>query len=131
MHQIFSALAAGVVNITGYTALMESKSGQSTALLFAISSTCSNIGIVVGQKISGAIWTNLLPSELNRRLPQHLKSQTKALVDSIYAVLQYPMGSEERDVIDAAYSAIQRLLMISGTSMLAFAFVGVFFWRRS
>lgn len=47
-------------------------------------------------------------------------------MDTIYAVLQYWVGSEERDVINAANSATQRLLTISGTSMLEFALVGVF-----
>ncbi|EED20889.1 siderophore iron transporter, putative [Talaromyces stipitatus ATCC 10500] len=131
MCQVFMAIGAGVLNITEYIALMDSKADQSTAFLFALSVMSSKIGIVIGQSISGGIWTNLLPGELYRRLPEDLKPKAKRFADSIYAVLHYHVGSVEREAIDEAYSAIQRLLTISGTSMLAFAFVGVFIWRRS
>lgn len=131
MCQVLSATAAGILNITEYIALMESKTNQSTALLFAMSAMSSDIGIVIGQAISGGIWTTYLPRELDERLPPDLKSQTQAIVDSVYTALKHPVGSAARVAIDAAYSAVQRLLTISGTSMLAIAFVGVLIWRRA
>ena len=129
MCQIFNAFAGGVLTITEYIALMESGTGQRTVLLFALSAVASNIGIVIGQAISGGIWTNYLPGELRRRLAPDLKSKAPTFVDSIYAVLAHPVGSPAREAIDASYSTIQLLLTISGTSMLAIAFVGVLIWH--
>ncbi|KAJ5109357.1 siderophore iron transporter [Penicillium angulare] len=109
---------------------MASEVEQSIALRFAFSIMWSKIGIVVGQSISGGTWTNVLPRELHHHLPPNLQSETKAIMGSIEKALSYPPGSVGREAIDDAYSHVQRLLTIIGTSMLAFSFLGVLIWRR-
>jgi hypothetical protein len=52
-------------------------------------------------------------------------------MNSIEVAMSYPPGSVGREAIDSAYSAVQRLLSIIATAMLAFAFLGVLTWRRS
>jgi SIT family siderophore-iron:H+ symporter-like MFS transporter len=78
----------------------------------------------IGNTISGAIWSQVLPSELNR----HVGNAT--LAAEIYAkpldfAVANPVGTPDRDNAILAYMQTQRLLCITGicltVPLIAFA----------
>lgn len=74
---------------------------------------CYNIGSAVGDAIAGAIWTQVLPGELSKRLSD------PALVQSAYGdpftfVASHPMGTPIRQGVVQAYKHVQQLLCITG-----------------
>lgn len=72
-----------------------------------------NIGSALGNTISGAIWTQVLPSELTKRLGNEtLAAQVYAEPLAFAAVT--PVGTADRDNVILAYQETQRLLCITG-----------------
>lgn len=74
---------------------------------------CYNIGTAVGGSISGAVWTQILPGELNSRLGNATLA-TQAYKDPFTFSATYPIGTPDRDAVVAAYKHTQRLLCITG-----------------
>lgn len=84
-----------------------------------------NVGSAIGNTISGAIWNQVLPSELEHRLGN------TTLATSVYAeplafAAANPVGTPDRDNVILAYQKTQRLLCITGICLtiplIAFAF---------
>lgn len=82
-----------------------------------------NIGSALGNTISGALWSQLLPSMLEDKVDD------PSAVSSIYAkpfafAAEYPVGTPVRDAAIVAYQQIQRILCITGIclSVLLIAF---------
>lgn len=68
-----------------------------------------NLGSAVGNVISGSIWNQRMPVELNSRLTnQTLAAEVYA--SPYTAIIGYPVGSVERDGITEAYRSVQRIL---------------------
>jgi SIT family siderophore-iron:H+ symporter-like MFS transporter len=70
---------------------------------------CYNIGNALGNTISGAVWTNRMPIELNRALTN------QTLAASVFAnpygiLLTYPFGTPERTGMLSAYGNVQMIL---------------------
>ena len=77
-----------------------------------------NIGSALGNTVSGALWTQLLPSLLDNKL-QNINSTlaASAYADPFGAATQWPVGTPERTALIDAYQSIQRLLTITGISL--------------
>lgn len=84
------------------------------------------IGSALGNTISGAIWNQVLPSELEHRLGN------STLAAEVYAqplafAAANPIGTLDRDNVSLAYQKTQRLLCITGicltVPLIAFALV--------
>ena len=72
-----------------------------------------NIGSALGNTISGAIWTQVLPSELQKQL----KNSTLAISaygDPFAFAVNYTMDTPERQAVVLAYKHTQKLLCITG-----------------
>lgn len=72
-----------------------------------------NVGSAIGNTISGAIWTQVLPGELENRLGN------ATLAGEVYAnpftfALANPVGTPDRDAVVLAYKHAQKLLCITG-----------------
>ena len=74
------------------------------------------VGSAFGNAVSGAIWTQVLPVRLaqsfsgfgNDTLAVYTYSQP------LSAIIDFPVGSSERDAMIDAYKHVQRLLTITG-----------------
>ena len=92
------------------------------ALATGLYSAAYFIGSSVGSAVSGAIWTNTLPS----RLEKYISNSTLAL-DAYSApltfVVSYPVGTAERDGMIKAYGEVQRLLCITGICLCVPPFI--------
>ncbi|KAJ5616659.1 hypothetical protein N7537_001773 [Penicillium hordei] len=86
-----------------------------------------NVGSAIGNTISGAIWTQLLPSSLYGELAGiNSTLATSAYKDPFTAIAEWPMGTPERTAIVRSYQYIQQLITITGICLcvpiMAFAF---------
>lgn len=87
-----------------------------------------NIGSALGNTISGAFWTQLLPSSLDNELSGiNSTLATAAYKDPFTAIADWPMGTPERTAIVRSYQYIQRLITITGVCLcvpvMVFAFL--------
>nr|QFR37051.1 MFS transporter [Cyberlindnera americana] len=87
--------------------LQSSVTHEHMATVTALSYTMFRIGSAIGNSVSGAIWTQLLPA----RLEQDLGNAT--LAASVYSspyvfVTEYAWGSAEREAVVESYKYIQK-----------------------
>lgn len=86
---------------------------------------CYNIGSALGDTIAGAIWSQVLPGELNNALGDSALA-TQAYGDPFTFVSSHPMGTPVRQGVVDSYKYVQRLLCITGicltVPLIAFAF---------
>jgi SIT family siderophore-iron:H+ symporter-like MFS transporter len=85
----------------------------------------ANIQGGIGSAIGGAIWTNVLPGEIARRFAPFQNETLEALAynNPLGMAVEYPMGTPERLAIGAAQDHAQRIMVISGLSVVAVALV--------
>lgn len=89
-----------------------------------------SIGMAVFLGVSGAIWTNVLPSALEAALPSDSKPLARAIFGSLESQKGYALGSPIRDAITAAYWATQQKMVITGICVTPLALVCVFMWEN-
>lgn len=83
------------------------------AIITALYLASYNIGSALGNTISGAIWTQRLPTTLSK----HIANQTAAsfAYEAPFSfIVEYPWGTVERQGVVLAYRETQRLLTITG-----------------
>lgn len=115
--------------MTQQIAIMAAVGPENVAVGLALQSLFTAIGGAIGVSITGAIWTNTLPGELDKYLPDNLKSQSAVIYEDLATQLSYPLGSPGRDAIIRAYGETQRYLCIASTAVLIIASVAVLMWR--
>ena len=115
--------------ITEQVAIMSAVGPDNVAVGLALQALFTAIGGAIGTSISGAIWTNTLPQELERLLPTDLKSNATLIYDDLATQLSYPMGSPARTAIITAYGRTQRYLCIASIAVLVPAIFWVLIWK--
>lgn len=70
-----------------------------TAIFFAL----MTVGGAIGSSIGGALWNNILPNELNDRLPEEFKANATMIFKSLPTALKFPKDSPARDAIVMSY----------------------------
>jgi SIT family siderophore-iron:H+ symporter-like MFS transporter len=76
-----------------------------TGLYFAL----YNLGGALGNVISGSIWNQRMPVELNSRLTNATLA-AEVYASPYSAIIPFPAGTPEREGITEAYRAVQRIL---------------------
>lgn len=71
------------------------------------------VGSALGNTISGAIWTQVLPSQLAQRFDNQTFAQ-EIYGDPFTFAATYPVGTVERGLVQEAYAYAQRVLCITG-----------------
>jgi SIT family siderophore-iron:H+ symporter-like MFS transporter len=90
-----------------------------------------NIGSALGNAVSGALWTQLLPTYLDRELSGiNATLAVAAYADPFGEAARYPIGTDERTGIVNAYQSIQRLLTITGICLTVLLIVFGMFTRN-
>lgn len=96
------------------------------AVITGIYLAAYNIGSALGNTVSGAIWNQVLPSELNHRLGNETLAAYVYAQPLAFAAVN-PVGTPNRDNVILAYQKTQRLLCITGicltVPLIAFALV--------
>ncbi|KAF4499718.1 siderophore iron transporter mirB [Fusarium agapanthi] len=96
----------------------------------ALYSMFGSIGQAIGFGISGALWTNDLPREMYKALPQDAKNQTAALYGDMKLQMADPIGTPIRDAVVHAYGVVQREMVIAGCAFLPLICICVIAWRN-
>lgn len=129
MCQIFIACSGGALVITQQMAAMAAVGPEHVASVLALLALFNAVGGAIGSTVSAAIWTNTLPRALAYYLPDEAQANASAIYASIETALSYPMGSDTREGIIAAYGYTQKFMCIAGTAVLVLALFSVLVWR--
>lgn len=120
---------AGFFTYTTQTSIQAStKSHQDMAVITALYLSHYNIGSALGASISGAIWTNILPRELRKRITD-VATYTLAYGSPFVFIEEYLWGTPERMEVVAAYRVVQRILSIVGLCFCVTLLLSAFFLR--
>ncbi|KAF3924413.1 hypothetical protein AA313_de0206836 [Arthrobotrys entomopaga] len=125
MCQVMIAFAGATIILCIQVAVMAvAKHGEIAAVL-AMLGVFGNMGGAIGNSISGAIWTHTLPEALQSLLPDDYKDQWEDIYDDLDMQLSFEMGDPVREAIIQAYGMAQKRMLIAGTAIMAFAFIGM------
>ncbi|KAF5020427.1 hypothetical protein F66182_7554 [Fusarium sp. NRRL 66182] len=130
MCQLFNGIYSGIWALTARIAVMASVKHQDVAVALAIWGMFGSIGSAIGQAIAGAIWTNMLPSELAKQLPESAQNMTAAIYGDMRIQLAYLEGTPERNAIIAAYDFVQQKMVIAGAAFIPLCVICLFMWRN-
>ena len=111
--QVVLGIAGGMFPYPAQASLQVQLKHENLAVMTGVYLAMYNIGSALGNTVSGAIWTQTLPSALASRISDS-DLVTKAYGDPLTVAPQYAMGTPERIGIIEAYRATQRLLAITG-----------------
>lgn len=84
------------------------------ALLTGLYLAFYSIGSALGNAVSGAIWTQILPERLRAELGGDGSTAEMAYSDPFGFVAEFPVGTVERAAVVRAYAGAQRVLCITG-----------------
>ena len=122
--EVIGSIASGSIVMIEQISIMASVPHRDVAVGLALLSMVTSCGGSIGQAISSAIWTNTLPSNLAKLLPDDLKGEAAAIYGDLTVQLGYEWGSPARDAIVHAYAETQKLMLIAATVSL----VGAILW---
>lgn len=110
---------AGFLTYPAQSSIQSNTNHENMAVVTSLYFSSFYIGSALGNTISGAIWTQVLPSKISAEFTQFSNS---TLVKYAYGspfefVVDYPWGTPERDALVIAYQHVQRLLLITGTCL--------------
>ncbi|CAM1503173.1 Fc.00g079490.m01.CDS01 [Cosmosporella sp. VM-42] len=113
--QVLLGIAGGMFPYPAQASLQAYTKHENLAVMTATYLATYNLGSAFGNSVSGAIWTQVLPSTLAK----NLGSINETLVATAYgdpftAALTYPPGTPERTAIIDSYQHVQRMLTITG-----------------
>lgn len=130
MTQILVGIGSSLFSTCAQLACMAPVSHQEVAVVVAIWGMFGSIGAAVGNAIAGAIWNNVLPSELHRRLPEAVKNQSDIIFGDIVTQMSYLDGTPEREAIVGAYADVQRKMVIAGAVFMPLCLGSIWIWKN-
>ncbi|KAL1955350.1 hypothetical protein VTO42DRAFT_8632 [Malbranchea cinnamomea] len=130
MTQILVGIGTGLFAACGQLAVMAPVSHQEVAVVIAIWGMFGSIGASIGLAIAGAMWNQILPSQLYERLPDESKNLTAAIFADMVQQLSYADGTPEREAIVGAYADVQRKMVIAGACLMPLVLASIVIWRN-
>ncbi|KAG6020164.1 hypothetical protein E4U41_002937 [Claviceps citrina] len=113
--QVLLGIAGGLVPYTAQASLQVNLRHEHLAVITGIFLATYNIGSALGNTVSGAIWSQVLPGKLNDLLgPLNATLGTTMYLDPLNTYTAYPVGTPERSAIIQSYQSVQKLLTITG-----------------
>jgi SIT family siderophore-iron:H+ symporter-like MFS transporter len=114
--QILLGIAGGMFPYPAQASLQAYVTHERLAVMTGLYLALYQVGSAMGNAVAGAIWTQVLPGSLasafssfgNETLAVYTYSQP------LSAIIDFPVGSAERDAMIDAYKHVQRLLVITG-----------------
>ncbi|KAJ5896786.1 Major facilitator superfamily domain general substrate transporter [Penicillium subrubescens] len=111
--QVLLGLAGGMFPYPAQASIQAVSKHEHLAVVTGIYLASYNIGSALGNTISGAIWNQVLPAELTRRLGNATLAAEVYAQPLLFADAN-PVGTPDRDNVILAYQKTQRLLCITG-----------------
>lgn len=128
--QILMGLGTGIYAACGQLAVTVPITHQQIAVVLAIWGLFGGIGSSIGYAISGGIWNNILPAQLLERLPEESKQFSTAMWGNFTYAAEFADGTLEREAVVGAYAYTQRLMVITGVSLMPLVLLSVIIWRN-
>ncbi|KAJ5310633.1 uncharacterized protein N7443_003094 [Penicillium atrosanguineum] len=105
--------AGGMFSYPAQASIQAASKHEHLAVVTGIYLASYNVGSALGNTISGAIWNQVLPSELEHRLGNTTLAAQVYAEPLVFAAAN-PVGNPDRDNVILAYQHTQRLLCITG-----------------
>lgn len=118
--QILQGMGGGIAAVASQVGAQASVTHADVAIITAVVLLWTEIGGAVGQAIAGAVWTNTMPKNLAKYLPQLSAEERAKLYGSLTTVTQYPRGDPIREGVITAYDSTMRTLVIAATVISVF-----------
>ncbi|KAF4988719.1 hypothetical protein FDECE_14954 [Fusarium decemcellulare] len=113
--QVVLGIAGGMFPYPAQASLQAYVKHEQLAMMTGLYLALYSIGSSLGNSVSGAIWSQVLPTHLAKNLNSINETlATYAYGQPLFAIIDYPVGTEERDGIIKSYQDVQRLLTITG-----------------
>ncbi|KAI1431421.1 siderophore iron transporter mirC [Xylaria sp. CBS 124048] len=112
--QIAVGIGGGMLNVPAQLGVQASANHQQVAAATAVFLTLIEIGGAVGAAISGAVWTQLVPSKLSEYLPADMASEAHTIFGDVTVAsnyTMYPPGSDARMAINRSYQETMQVLL--------------------
>ncbi|SMN17686.1 similar to Saccharomyces cerevisiae YEL065W SIT1 Ferrioxamine B transporter, member of the ARN family of transporters that specifically recognize siderophore-iron chelates [Maudiozyma saulgeensis] len=100
------------------------------ALATSLTLALNNVGKAFASAVSGAIWTNILPDQLEKYFKNDPELAKLVFEKPLKFIKQYKWGSSERNNVISAYRYVWRLLIIVGLVLLIPLLLTSFFLRN-
>ncbi|CAK7226510.1 ferrioxamine B transporter [Sporothrix curviconia] len=115
--QVLLGLAGGIYPYAAQASMQINLRHEHLAAVTGVEKAAGWIGSALGNTVSGALWTQLLPGRLEADLAPINNATLAALayadpLDNIVPV--YPLGTPERTAVIHAYQYIQLILVVTG-----------------
>jgi len=126
--EVLLGFAGGMFPYPAQASIQAASKHEHVAVITGLFLACYNVGSALGNTVSGAIWTQVLPETLEDRLARFGNATLAAAVygNPFAVVAEYPVGTPVRTEIIASYQHAQRLLCITGiclcVPLIGFAF---------
>ncbi|GFZ42312.1 Major facilitator iron-regulated transporter B [Saitozyma sp. JCM 24511] len=117
--QILIALGGAAFTLVEQVAVLAAGSHNDSASILALLGLFGYFGGAVGNSVSGAIWTNTLPTYQQELLPSDTVDDWEDIYNSLDVQLSYPIGDPTRTAISLAYAEAQSRMLIAGTAIMA------------
>jgi SIT family siderophore-iron:H+ symporter-like MFS transporter len=114
--QILLGIAGGMFPYPAQASLQAYVTHERLAVMTGLYLAVYQVGSAFGNAVSGAIWTQVLPVRLAQSFSS-FGNETLAVYaysQPLSAIIDFPVGSPERDAMIDAYKHVQRLLTITG-----------------
>ncbi|KAK3901995.1 hypothetical protein C8A05DRAFT_44491 [Staphylotrichum tortipilum] len=111
--QILLGIAGGMFPYPAQASLQAGLKHEHLAVMTGLYLATYNLGSAVGGAVSGAIWTQVLPGQLDARLHNSTLAQA-AYSNPFEFAAEYPVGTPERTALIESYKRAQMLLTITG-----------------
>jgi MFS transporter, SIT family, siderophore-iron:H+ symporter len=125
--EVLLGIAGGMFPYPAQASLQVGLRHEQMAVMTGLYLATYNLGSAFGGAMSGAIWSQVLPGELEQRMTpfNNATLATWAYGDPFAFIIQFPVGTPERQALIDSYKQAQRLLTIIGiclcVPMIAFA----------
>ncbi|KAF2107125.1 major facilitator superfamily domain-containing protein [Lophiotrema nucula] len=118
MIEVLGSMASGTLVMVEQLAVMAAVPHENLATGIALLSMITAMGGAIGNTISAAIWTHIVPTRLHEYLPAEYKNDAAKIYGDIGTQVELPWDSEERRAIVHAYADAQKYMVIVGTCAL-------------
>jgi SIT family siderophore-iron:H+ symporter-like MFS transporter len=116
--QVLLGVAGGFFPYPALVSIQAAVKHEHLAVITGVYLASYNIGSALGNAVSGAIWTNIVPRELNSRIANStLAAQWFSL--PLTMVLDYPPGTPDRDAAIVVFKYVQSLICTIGLGLCA------------
>lgn len=130
LTQVIVGIGTGIFAICAQLAVMVPVTHQEIAAVVALWGLFGSFGSSIGFAIAGAMWNNILPTQLYERLPEASKMNATLIFGDIATQISFLDGTPERDAVVGAYQHVMRLMLITGVCLVPFCLASIYLWKN-